>query len=123
MYRKRLWICILGGVISAAVCLIGSRIIFGFPAITWEDLAATVANRLLLGFAIGVSCWRINHLVHGAVLGLIFSLSVSIGFLSDNLLGFFLYTTAGIIYGVFIEWLATDLFKVPMKTIPVIESP
>jgi len=123
MYRKRLWICILGGVISAAVCLIGSRIIFGFTAVTWEDLAATVANRLLLGFALGISCWRISHFLHGAVLGFIFSLSVSIGFISDNLLGFFLYTTAGIIYGVFIEWLATDLFKVPMKTIPVIESP
>jgi hypothetical protein len=53
MHRKRLLICILGGVISAAVCLIGSRII----------------------------------------------------------------------YVVFIEWLATDLFKLPMKTIPVIESP
>ena len=52
---------------------------------------------------------------YGGVLGLIFSLSVSIGFLSSNLLGFFLYTVAGVLYGIFIEWLSTDVFKAPMK--------
>ena len=77
--------------------------------------AATVANRLLLGFVIGISCWRINYLLHGAILGLILSLSVSIGFLPGNLLGFFLYTSAGILYGIFIEWLSTDVFKAPMR--------
>ncbi len=116
MYKKRLLICILGGFISAAICLIGSRIIFGFPPITWSDLAATMANRLLLGFAIGISGWRIPHLLHGAVLGLIFSISVAIGFLPQELLKFSLYTSAGIIYGVFIEWLATDVFKAPIQT-------
>ena len=116
MYKKRLWACILGGVLSAVVCLVGRQIIFGFPEVTWENVAATVANRLLLGFAIGISCWRINYLLHGAVLGLIFSLSVSIGFLPGDLLPFFLYTTAGVLYGLVIEWLATDVFKAPMRS-------
>ncbi len=115
MYRKRLLVCLLGGCISAAACLIGRQIIFGFPEILWENLAATVANRILLGFVIGISAWRINYKLHGALLGLLLSLSVSIGFLPDMVLGFFLFTTAGIIYGMFIEWLATDVFKAPLK--------
>jgi len=103
-----------GGVISAIACLVGRQIIFGFPEILWENIAATVANRLLLGFVIGISGWKINYLLHGAILGLILSLSVSIGFLPINILSFFLYTSAGILYGIFIEWLATDVRKAPM---------
>jgi len=115
MYKKRLLACMLGGVLSAVICIAGRQIIFGFPEITWENIAATVANRLLLGFVIGISCWRINYLLQGAILGLILSLSVSIGFFPSNLLGFFLYTSAGILYGIFIEWLSTDDFKAPMR--------
>jgi hypothetical protein len=115
MYKRRLWACVLGGFISATMCLVGRQIIFGFPDVTWENVAATVANRLLLGLAVGISCWRINHLVHGAVLGLIFSLSVSIGFLPSDLLPFFLYTAAGTFYGLSIEWLSTNVLKAPMK--------
>jgi hypothetical protein len=31
-------------------------------------------------------------------------------------LGFFLYTPAGIVYGIMIEWLATIVFKSPMRS-------
>ena len=115
MYRKRLLVCMLGGVLSAIICLVGKQIVYGFPEITWDVVAATVANRLLLGFVIGISCWRVNYLLHGAILGLIVSLSVSIGFFPSHTLGFFLYTPAGIVYGILIEWLSTDVFKAPMK--------
>lgn len=116
MYRKRLLVCTLGGVLSAFFCLVGKQIIYGFSEITWDVLAVTMANRILLGFIIGISCWRVNYLLHGAILGLILSLSVSIGFLPDNILGFFLYTPAGIVYGIMIEWLTTVVFKSPMRT-------
>jgi hypothetical protein len=115
MFKKRVWACLFGGAISAVLCMSGRQIIFGFPPITWDELAAMVANRLLLGFAIGISGWRIHYLLHGALMGLIFSLSASIGFLPDEQLPFFLYTTAWILYGVLIEWLASDIFKAPMK--------
>ena len=115
MYTKRFLACMLGGVIAAVICLVGRQIIFGFPEILWENIAATVANRLLLGFVIGISGWRINYLLHGAVLGLILSLTVSIGFIADNVLGFFLFTFAGVIYGLMIEWLSTNVFKAPMQ--------
>ena len=115
MYQKRLLICTFGGILSAIMCLIGKQIIYGFPEITWEVLSVTMANRLLLGLIIGISCWRINYLLHGAILGLIVSLSVSIGFLPSNLFSFFLYTSAGIIFGIIIEWIATIKFKSPMS--------
>jgi len=114
MNSKRFWACMLGGLISAVICLVGRQIIFGFPEITWENVAATVANRLLLGFTIGISGWRLNHFLHGALLGFILSLSVSVGFLPDRLLEFALYTSAGSVYGVMIEWLSTDLLGAPM---------
>jgi len=111
MITKRLPFSLLGGVICAGICLAGSQLIFGFPPISWSTISMTIANRLLLGFVIGISCWKVKHLLHGALLGLILSLSVSIGFLPTNLLKFTLYTGAGILYGIFIEWWATDLFK------------
>ena len=115
MYGKRLFACMIGGVLSAIICLVGKQIVYGFPEITWDVVAATMANRLLLGFVIGISSWRINYLLHGAIMGLIVSLSVSIGFFPSHTLGFFLYTPAGIVYGILIEWLSTDVFKAPMK--------
>ncbi len=71
----------------------------------------TIANRLLLGFVIGISSWQVKYHLHGALLGLILSLTVSIGFLPDDILKFALNTSAGIIYGVFIDWFASDVFK------------
>jgi hypothetical protein len=116
MYQKRLLACTFGGILSAVICLVGKQIIYGFPEITWDVLAVTMANRILLGFIIGISCWSIHYLLHGAILGLIVSLSVSIGFLPGNILGFSLYTPAGIVYGIMIEWLSTIVFKAPMST-------
>ena len=115
MNTKRVLVCLLGGVISAAFCVLGRQVIYGLSEITMQTIAHTVANRLLLGFVIGISGWRINHLVHGAVLGFLFSLSVSIGYLPDGVIDFVAYTLAGTFYGVFIEWLSTDIFSAPMS--------
>ena len=113
MNTKRVLICLLGGVISATFCVLGRQVIYGFAEIQVSTIAHTVANRLLLGFVIGISSWRINHLVHGALLGFLFSLSVSIGYLPDGLIDFVAYTLAGTFYGVLIEWLSTELFSAP----------
>jgi hypothetical protein len=117
MNTKRVLICIFGGAISAVFCVLGRQVIYGFSEITMQTVAHTVANRLLLGFVIGISCWRINHLVHGAILGFLFSVSVSIGYLPDGLIDFVAYTLAGTFYGVFIEWLSTDLFSAPKSIV------
>lgn len=113
-YSRRVWACLLGGAISAVVCFVGFEILFGFPPVSLAKTASTVGNRLLLGFAIGVSGWRLPHLLHGAIMGLLFSLSVSLGFITQPF-GFFVYTGMGVLYGIFIEWLSSDLLKAPMK--------
>jgi hypothetical protein len=110
---KRLQICMLGGVIAAVFCVLGRQVIYGFGEMTMQTIAHTVANRLLLGFVIAISSWGINHLVHGALLGLLFSLSVSIGYLPDGVIDFVAFTLAGTFYGVLIEWLSTDVFSAP----------
>jgi hypothetical protein len=116
MKTKRVLASLLGGLISAAICLTGSQLIFGFTGVTWSTVSMTVANRLLLGFVIGISGWKIQRHLHGMLLGLIVSLTVSIGFLPDELLKFFLYTAAGILYGILIEIIATDVFNQPNRT-------
>ncbi len=80
----------------------------------------TVANRLLLGFVIGISSWNIKYHWHGALLGLILSLTVSVGFLPGDLLKFALYTSAGIMYGIFIDWLASDVYKAERTLDPIL---
>ena len=116
MYQKRLLVCTFGGLLSAFICLGLKQLAFGFPEITWEMISVTMANRILLGFIIGISCWSVNYLLHGAILGLIVSLSISIGFLPDDIFGLFVYTLFGILYGIMIEWLSTKAFKSPMST-------
>jgi hypothetical protein len=115
MNSRRIYYCLGGGVLSAIICLIGSQIIFGFEPIRWSTVSITVANRLLLGFVIGISAWKIPGKLHGVLLGLILSLTVSIGFLPADWIKFLLYTSAGVFYGWMIEWLASDIFKAPRK--------
>jgi hypothetical protein len=116
MYRKRLLVCLVGGLISGAVCLIGGHVMFAFQGISPAEIAGTFGNRVLLGFVIALSGWRIHYLLHGAILGLILSLSVAVGFLPDRAAEFVAYTGAGITYGLFIEWLSTKAFAAPMRT-------
>jgi hypothetical protein len=115
MNNRRFIVCLLGGIIAAGVCLAGRQIFFGNPVITWDTVANTMANRVLLGFVIALSGWRINHLAHGAILGLLVSFSVSLGFLLSDPIRFLLFTSAGILYGFAIEWVSTDVVKAPMR--------
>jgi hypothetical protein len=50
----------------------------------------TVANRLLLGFVVSINSWKIKHHLGGSLLGMILSLTVSVGFLPDETLKFIL---------------------------------
>src|SRR5512146_631262 len=88
-----------------------------------QSLPAPVAyqivfTRALAGFAIGISVFRINWLIHGAVLGLLFSLPLAF----SNLMApenpefsrssmFFASLIMGLIYGVLIEFVTSVLFK------------
>jgi len=65
----------------------------------------------MLGFIIGISSLKMNFLLHGALIGLLVSLITSIPFLEGGVIGFLLFTTAVIIYGILIELVATKVFK------------
>ena len=115
MYRRRFIVCLVGGVVAAGVCLAGRQILFGAPPITWDTVAYTVLNRVLLGFVIALSGWKIHHYGHGAIVGLLVSFSVSLGFMFGDPVRFVAYTSAGALYGLLIEWFSTDVFKAPMR--------
>lgn len=77
-------------------------------------LISSIGNRILIGFVIGISAWRIHYLLHGALMGLIVTLSISIGILLDNVAGFLMFVVAGLIYGFLIELFATKIFRAKM---------
>jgi hypothetical protein len=114
MNVKRVVICIIGGMVAAAIC-IGGMAGGGRVELTAMVIASGIGNRILIGFVIGISSWRIQYLLHGAVIGFLVTLSSSIGILFTNMQGFLMYTAAGIVYGVLIELFATKVFKAPMK--------
>ena len=113
MNIKRLIICIIGGMVAAAIC-IGGMASGGRVELTPMVVASGIGNRILIGFVIGISKWKIQYLLHGALIGFLVTLSSSIGILFTNVEGFLMYTAAGIVYGLLIELFATKVFKAPM---------
>ncbi len=113
MKIKRLVVCIIGGLVAAGVCIVGMKS-GGNVNLTTTVLISTIGNRILIGFVIGISSWRIHYLVHGALIGLIVTLSASVIILPQNIKGFVMYTFAGIVYGLLIELFATKVFKAKM---------
>ena len=113
MNVKRVIICTIGGIIAAAIC-VGGMAAGGRVELTAVIIASGIGNRVLIGFVIGISNWRINFLLHGALIGLLVTLSSSVGILFTNMQGFIMYTVAGIVYGMLIELFATKVFKTPM---------
>jgi len=77
-------------------------------------LISSIGNRILIGFVIGISAWKIHYLLHGTLIGLIVTLSLSIGILLDSVAGFLMFTVAGLVYGFLIELFATKVFKAGM---------
>lgn len=117
---KRLIIATLMGVISGFIC-------FALASSGPEPLPIAVAyqiilSRVLLGFAIGISIFKMGHwAIHGAVIGLIFSIPMAISsFMAPENPEFshstmFISTLVmGIIYGILIEFVTTVLFKAKM---------
>jgi len=113
MSKKRLIVCVIGGIIAGFICIMGIKST-GRMELTTPIILSTFGNRILIGFVIGISCWKMNYLLHGALMGLIVTLSASIIIIFDSLSGFWMYTIAGVIYGLLIELCATKLFKAPM---------
>ena len=112
---KRLFIATLLGVISGFICwgLASS----GGP-MPWYGIVSTILSRSLIGFAIGISAWKIGWALHGIILGAVFSLPMAFyGFyVPDKELFIFLGSIVmGIIYGICIELITTVIFKAKIR--------
>src|SRR3990172_4515257 len=98
----------------------------GSPGLLPTPIALQIIlSRALAGFVIGISIFRMGHwLIHGAVIGALFSLPLAFsGLMAPGSPEFskttmFAMTLAiGLIYGLLIEFVTTVLFKEKMKLI------
>ncbi len=111
---KRYLICLLGGFIAAGVCVFGMMSSAKIQ-VTTPIILATAGNRILIGFVLGISGWRVHWTWHGIMVGLIVTLSSAVAILPEWQ-GFIDYTLAGMVYGFLIEWTATKIFRQPVSS-------
>jgi hypothetical protein len=117
---KRIVIATFCGLLFGFVC-------YGFAASGDYELARPIAlqiisSRTLMGFAIGLSCWRMGHWsIHGLVMGFLFSLPMAFSGMVADIEGFsktgmFLSTVGmGMIYGLLTELITSMIFKARVK--------
>lgn len=109
MNIKRVYVCTILGIIAGVICYVFAKGSPMGPTMTSKMITGIILNRALLGFVIGISGWKkINPLVHGAVIGLIVSLLMAV---YANLNGAIMVLIAGVVYGIAIEYVATNLMK------------
>jgi len=118
---KRIIVATLSGLVFGFVCYgLASS---GDYEIAWPIAAQIIASRTLMGFAIGISCWRMGHwAINGLVMGLLFSLPMAFsGLLAPENPDFtptmMFVSTVGIgaVYGLLIELITSVLFKARVK--------
>ena len=118
---KRLIVATIMGLITGFICYL---LAFSGPGevptpVTYQ----IILSRTLIGFAIGISIFKMGHwVIHGAVIGIIFSLPLSFSGLMapDNpeytqSMMFIMTIVLGLVYGILIEFVTTVLFKAEMK--------
>lgn len=113
---KRVTVATIFGLICGIICMwLASR----NAPIPWAIKMQILANRTLIGFAIGISALKMKWWIHGPLMGLVFSLPL--GFSSMMAIGFspiwmFLITVLmGVIYGLIIELFTTVVLKAGAK--------
>lgn len=112
VYAKRLVLCLVLGLITGFICYQGGKC--AYVPFTTGLAWGTILNRTFIGFAIGISAWRMHFLLHGIILGILGSLPMAVA--APNCSGFWALVIFGAIWGFLIELLATLVFKAPMKT-------
>lgn len=106
MMGKRVVVCTLFGLVAGVICWLGSYLAGEVPVeFTVGVILAIVLNRAFIGFAVGISGWRVHWALHGVVIGLLGSLPVSVYplFTPDGFLGFLMYELFGGFWGFFID--------------------
>ena len=122
MSAKRFYIAVLTGIILGIIaCLIAGAV--NPEPLAKKVLANIFVSRVLIGFVIGISAWKMNWLLHGILMGLIVGLPFSLSAMAQQVPGmgkwgiFFLTWALGIVYGFIIE-LVTSVFFKAKKVVP-----
>ena len=111
MLTKRIMIASIMGVICGIVCW---KLASSDGDLAWTISISIILGRMLLGFGIGISAWKMSWWLHGIVMGAIFSIPMAFGSLMNNEQAFFIFIgtiVMGIIYGLIIELVTSVLFK------------
>ena len=110
-YVKRTLIATILGIAAGFVCYLGGMYGAGIE-FTIPMILATIFNRAILGFVIGISgLKKLHYMLHGVIIGAVVSVPFA---LSGGISGLLMFTLFGIIYGFLIELLTTKVFKAPM---------
>ena len=111
VYGKRLGIAVIMGIICGLLCAVGGKT-FAEEQMTNSVMWSLIFNRAFIGFAIGISAWRLGWVLHGIVIGFLGTLAMSVyGDVGD----FFMISIFGILWGFLIDLFTTVVFKAPMK--------
>jgi hypothetical protein len=115
MTYKRLVICTILGLIAGLLCFLGGKYAAGVTFTTFMALAI-IANRGFIGFAIGISRWRIPWFLHGIIVGFLGTLPAALPALDapGAAKGFIMFLIFGGVWGFLIELFAL-LFGAKMK--------
>ena len=105
---RRVVVTTVVGFLAGLFCAWGSTRAgdFGF----WV-LASVVANRTLMGFAIGISRWRMPWWLHGPIMGVLFGLPMALPAMERGPSVFWFLTAASGVYGLIIEFFASVVFR------------
>jgi len=119
---KRAIVATLSGVLCGFICYVLAS--SGPGQLAWPVSVQIILSRTLIGFAIGVSCWRMHHWsIHGLVMGAIFSLPLAFSGLMApespeySKSSMFIGTIVlGMAYGLVVEIITSLLFKARMQS-------
>ena len=111
MLTKRIIIATIMGAICGIVCW---QLASSDGNLTWPITASIILGRVLLGFGIGISAWKMAWWLHGIIMGIIFSIPMAFGAIIGNDQAFFVFIgtiVMGCIYGIVIELVTSVFFK------------
>ena len=113
---KRLAITTVLGVIAGFLSLWYLRGAYGILPMAEE--AMVVLSWSVLGFALGLSAWKINWVGHGILMGIIFSLPQAFAFLwnGGGATGFWGWLATGLVVGFLIELITIPILHTRRQT-------
>jgi len=109
---KRIIIATILGLIAGILCYMGSkssaRVEYNI-AMTME----TIFNRMVIGFLIGVSGWKMKWALHGIIMGFIGGAPLWLASIQGGITALIIMLVASIVWGFLIELIVTKVFKAP----------